>query len=119
MSLRVVSTLQQLSGEDQTLPIFPTGCTVDTAHNDTLAPCCASVGSTPAQVDGIYGCPYNNAFPPAGNQSFGTCALNQGAGSSCAPPPRQNNAAAMPHVRWNTLSLCLVLAVILTSLLQS
>ncbi|KAJ7747838.1 hypothetical protein B0H16DRAFT_1725872 [Mycena metata] len=118
MSLGVISALQQRSGEDQTLPIFLSGCTVDTAHNDTLAACCASVGSAPAQVDGVYGCPYNDAFPPAGNQSFGTCALNLGAGSSCAPA-LQNNAVAMPHMRWNTLSLCLVVMGILTSLVQS
>ncbi|KAF7342542.1 hypothetical protein MSAN_02010400 [Mycena sanguinolenta] len=82
-----------------TLPVFPDGCTVDSAHNDTLAECCQAVGSTPVQTNEIYGCPYNAAFAPAANQSFGTCALQNGASSSCAPE-RTSGAFAL-RLRWN------------------
>ncbi|KAJ7914044.1 hypothetical protein B0H13DRAFT_2325632 [Mycena leptocephala] len=97
--------LQLNSGE--TLPIFPLGCTVDSGHNDTVAQCCTAVGSTAIQVDGIFGCPYNAEFVPAANQSFGSCALDQGASISCAPAS-QNSGAAVLHLRWNGLA-CLLL----------
>ncbi|KAJ7685938.1 hypothetical protein B0H17DRAFT_1204622 [Mycena rosella] len=92
---------------DATLPVFPHGCTVDLSHNDTLTPCCAAVGSAPSLVDGVYGCPYNAAFAPAANQSFGACALEHGAGSICAAGS-QNNAGL--RLRWNSVAGAVLLA---------
>ncbi|KAJ7164500.1 hypothetical protein C8R46DRAFT_1352216 [Mycena filopes] len=115
MSPSSLSALQLLV--DATLPVFPTGCTVDTAHNATLALCCATVGSTPTQVAGVFGCPYTAAFAPAANQSFGSCALQSGAGSSCAPA---DSTADARQLRWNAsrLAVGLVLAGMFVSLVQ-
>ncbi|KAF7342325.1 hypothetical protein MVEN_01820900 [Mycena venus] len=106
----------------ETLPIFPAGCTVDPGHNDTLAACCAAVGSTPTQEDGIFGCPYTAGFTPAANQTFGACALERGASSSCAPADRANAAAASAQpLGWNSVSWgmsCLLIGIV-SSLLFS
>ncbi|KAJ7118061.1 hypothetical protein C8R44DRAFT_982835 [Mycena epipterygia] len=100
-----------------TLPVFSTGCTVDLGHNDTLAPCCAAVGSTPVEVDGTFGCPYTSAFVPAANQTFGTCALAHGAGSSCAPASPQNAAARLGSLRWQSAPALVLVVGILAMLL--
>ncbi|KAJ6541084.1 hypothetical protein DFH09DRAFT_1322935 [Mycena vulgaris] len=62
----------------ETLHGFSLGCAVDLPHNDTLAPCCAAVGSTPAELNGVYGYPCNAAFAPAASQSFTVCAMTHG-----------------------------------------
>ncbi|KAJ6616622.1 hypothetical protein B0H10DRAFT_1948946 [Mycena sp. CBHHK59/15] len=98
-------------------PLFVNGCTVESGHNDTLAPCCAAVGSTPALMDGTYGCRYNAVFVPAANQSFGSCALEHGAGSSCAPAS-QSNSAVQPRIRWSTMALLMVIAAALSAVVQ-
>ncbi|KAJ6553722.1 hypothetical protein DFH09DRAFT_1085480 [Mycena vulgaris] len=102
----------------ETLRGFSLGCAVDLLHNDTLAPCCAAVGSTPAELDGVFGYPYNAAFAPAANQSFAACAMTHGARSICAAS--QNNDASQKNtgvrLRWNGLPAALLLAGILAAL---
>ncbi|KAJ7466221.1 hypothetical protein B0H11DRAFT_2239955 [Mycena galericulata] len=78
-SAALVAQLSMVSS----LPIFPAGCAVETGKNSTLAICCAAVGSTPAEIDGTYGCPYTDAFVPSANQSFSACALERNTTGSC------------------------------------
>ncbi|KAK7020063.1 hypothetical protein R3P38DRAFT_3358834 [Favolaschia claudopus] len=108
-----VREFQLRTGE--TLPTFPSGCTVDPAHNDTLASCCTTVGSTPTQAtNGVFGCPYNTAFVPAANQSFGSCALDKGASSSCAPAGIDRESSGISF-RWNSAVAFGLLAAIISS----
>ncbi|KAJ7159287.1 hypothetical protein C8R43DRAFT_1234039 [Mycena crocata] len=99
------------------LPVFPAGCTVDSAHNDSLAPCCVSVGSAPTQIDGTFGCPYTDAFVPAANQSFGACALQKGAGSSCAPADPSSCGVLQLRSKWNGAPAVLLLMAVFAALL--
>jgi hypothetical protein len=72
-------------------------------------------------VDGVSGCPYTAAFVPAANQSFGACALEHGASSSCASGAADRTsdnggATTLKRLRWNGVVL---LAAVVLSLLSS